>query len=101
MRVNREGKLVPYAKCRGKQKVREALVAEMLKRAGKGPDYDGLCYMSQSACRDEAETLASMIEKAMPKLAGKIRIYDIGTVIGSHTGPGTVAVFFTGKEKEE
>ena len=101
MRVNREGKLVPYAKCRGKQKVREALVAEMLKRAEKGPDYDGLCYMSQSACRDEAETLASMIEKAMPKLAGKIRIYDIGTVIGSHTGPGTVAVFFTGKEKEE
>ena len=101
MRVNREGKLVPYAKCRGKQKVREALVAEMLKRAEGGPDYDGLCYMSQSACRDEAETLAAMIEKAMPKLAGKIRIYDIGTVIGSHTGPGTVAVFFTGKEKEE
>ena len=77
------------------------LVAEMLKRAEGGPDYDGLCYMSQSACRDEAETLAAMIEKAMPKLAGKIRIYDIGTVIGSHTGPGTVAVFFTGKEKEE
>ena len=101
MRVNREGKLVPYAKCRGKQKVREALVAEMLKRAEGGPDYDGLCYLSQSACRDEAETLAAMIEKAMPKLAGKIRIYDIGTVIGSHTGPGTVAVFFTGKEKEE
>ena len=100
MRVDREGKLVPYAKCRGKRRVQEAPVSEMLARAQGGSAYEGYCYMSQSDCRGEAEELAGRIEAAFPGLSGKIRIYDIGTVIGSHTGPGTVAVFFVGKEKE-
>ena len=33
------------------------------------------------------------------KLNGKVEIYSIGTTIGSHTGPGTVALFFWGKER--
>ena len=39
---------------------------------------------------------ASALEKAMPNLKGKIKIFDIGTIIASHCGPGTVAVFFFG-----
>lgn len=100
MRVNAEGKLVPHAKCRGKKKVREAAVQQMLALADGGADYDGYCYISQSDCMDEAKTLAGMLEEKMPKLKGKIKFFDIGTVIGSHTGPGTTALFFCGKDKE-
>ena len=100
LRVNREGKLVPFAKCRGKRRVREAMVERVLSCAEGGKAYTGELYISQSACMEEARAVAGMIETAVPGLKGRIRFFDIGTVIGSHTGPGTVAVFFFGKEKE-
>ena len=39
-------------------------------------------------------------EKTFPQMAGKVEIYNIGTVIGSHTGPGTIALFFWGNKKD-
>lgn len=101
LRINKAGKLVPFAKCRGKRRVREAIVERVLSCAEGGKDYAGELYISQSACLDEARAAAEMIEAAVPGLKGKIKFFNIGTVIGSHTGPGTVAVFFFGKEKEQ
>ncbi|MDO4266298.1 MAG: DegV family protein [Eubacteriales bacterium] len=101
LRLNLEGKLVPYAKCRGKKKAREAVVERMLAMAENGRDYDGYCYISHSLCEDEANAARELIEENFPKLKGKIRFFYIGTVIGSHTGPGLVATFFYGKNKEE
>jgi fatty acid-binding protein DegV len=40
-----------------------------------------------------------MVENLFPKLNGKVMINSVGTVIGSHTGPGTVALFFVGDER--
>jgi fatty acid-binding protein DegV len=40
-----------------------------------------------------------MVEEAFPKLKGKTKIFDIGTVIGSHTGPGTAVVYYWGDER--
>ena len=45
------------------------------------------------------ETTVNAMEERFPKLKGKIRLCDIGTIIGSHSGPGTVAVFFMGDER--
>ena len=45
------------------------------------------------------EQLAEMIEKEFPKLNGKVEIYPIGATIGSHTGPGTISIFFWGDER--
>lgn len=45
--------------------------------------------------------LITAIEKRFPQLKGMIRLCDIGTIIGSHAGPGTVAVFFMGDERPE
>lgn len=101
MRINRAGKLVPYQKCRGKRRVREALLERALSCAENGAGYDGLLYISHSDCMDEAKACAALLEERMPALAGKIRFFSIGTVIGSHTGPGTVAVFFFGAEKQD
>ena len=42
-----------------------------------------------------------VIEKKFPKLNGKVEIYSVGTTIGSHTGPGTVALFFWGDERKD
>ena len=100
LRVNQEGKLVPFAKCRGKKRAREAVAERVLSCAENGKNYDGELYISQSDCMDEAEAAAELIEAAVPALRGKIKFYNIGTVIGSHTGPGMVAVFFFGKEKD-
>jgi fatty acid-binding protein DegV len=49
---------------------------------------------------EDAKELANQIEEKFPNLKGKIVINNIGTTIGSHTGPGTVALFFMGKKRE-
>ena len=56
--------------------------------------------MSQSACYEDARKVADMIEERFPNLKGNVMINDIGTTIGSHTGPGTVALFFWGTKRE-
>ena len=50
---------------------------------------------------EEKKAVADLIESKFPKLNGKVLINSIGTTIGSHTGPGTVALFFWGKERTE
>ncbi len=88
------GRLTPRMKIRSKKKVKEKIVEQMLAYAENGKDYSGKCYISQSACYDDAKDVADMVEAAFPKLNGKVEINYVGTLIGSHTGPGTVALFF-------
>ena len=52
-----------------------------------------------STCREDAEEVARLIGEQIPALKGNIAINNIGTVIGSHTGPGTVALFFMGDKR--
>lgn len=100
LNVNNEGKLIVREKVRTKRKVIKEIVAKMEETARDGLDYDGKCYISQSACYEDARAVADLIESKFPKLDGRVEINNIGTVIGSHTGPGTVALFFWGKERE-
>ena len=88
------GRLIPRFKIRTKRKVIQAIVEKMEEYADGGLDYSGKCYISQSACREDARAVADMIEERFPKLNGKVEINYVGTTIGSHTGPGTVALFF-------
>lgn len=99
LNVDFEGKLIPRQKVRTKKKVIQAIVGKMEENAKDGLDYSGKCYISQSACLEDAQAVAKLIEEKFPKLNGKVEIYSIGTTIGSHTGPGTVALFFWGKER--
>lgn len=100
LNVDRAGKLVPRYKIRTKKKVIEAIVNQMEQHAQYGLDYSGKCYISQSACMEDAKAVAKLVESRFPKLNGKVEINHIGTTIGSHTGPGTVALFFWGDERE-
>lgn len=99
LNVSFEGKLIPRFKLRGKKKVIEAMVKQMEECAEGGLDYSGKVYISHSACLEDAQEVAKMIEERFLKLDGNVQFYNIGTTIGSHTGPGTVALFFWGKER--
>jgi len=95
------GRLIPRYKIRTKKKVFKATVDKMEELADDGLDYSGKCYMCQSACMEDAKEVARLIEERFPKLNGKVLINNIGTTIGSHTGPGTVSIFFWGKKRED
>lgn len=99
MNVSFEGKLVPRKKIRGKKTVIKEVVKTMEEHAAGGTDYNGECYISHSACIEDANDVKSLIEEKFPNLKGKVLINDIGAVIGSHTGKGTVALFFMGDKR--
>lgn len=99
LNVDFEGKLIARQKVRTKKKVMSTIVDKMEENAVDGIDYSGKCYISQSDCLEDAKMVAELVEKRFPKLNGTVEITSIGTTIGSHTGPGTVAMFFWGKER--
>ncbi len=100
LNVDGEGKLIPREKIRGKRRVIQQIVKKMEEHAQNGTEYSGKCYISESACMEDAEAVAKLVEERFPKLNGRVEINSIGTTIGSHTGPGTVALFFWGDERE-
>ena len=99
MNVDYRGRLIPREKIRTKKRAIEEMVKTCMERIEGGAGYTGKVCLSQSACRDDAQAVADALVERMPQLAGKISINDIGTVIGSHTGPGTVALFFMGDKR--
>lgn len=101
LNVNSEGKLIPREKIRTKKRAIVEITKKMEQFAQDGLEYADKCYISNSACEEDAKQVAALIEEMFPKLNGKVLINSIGTTIGSHTGPGTVALFFWGSEREE
>lgn len=99
LNVDYEGRLIPREKIRGKKRVIQKCLDKMVQHAENGKDYAGRCYISQSACYEDARELADCIEETFPNLKDKVEIFNIGTTIGSHTGPGTVALFFKGDKR--
>ncbi len=99
LNVSNEGKLIPRYKIRTKRKVIEATVKRMEELADNRLDYSGKVFISNSDCYEDARAVADLVESKFPKLADKVLINSIGTTIGSHTGPGTVALFFWGDER--
>lgn len=99
LHMNVEGKLIPFQKARGKKKVKEATVEKMIEHAKGGLSYSDRCFISHSDCLEDALEVKEMIKEKFKNIKGDIEIYDIGTVIGSHSGPGTVAVYFWGDKR--
>ena len=99
LNVSNTGKLIHREKIRTKPKVIKAIVDKMEEFAKDGLEYSGKCYISNSACFEDARAVADLIEERFPSLNGKVLINSVGTTIGSHTGPGTVALFFWGKPR--
>ena len=99
LNMDNVGKLKPREKIRGKKKVVQRIVEMMVIHAEEGVAYDGKCYICHSVCTEDAKVVAALAEAKFPNLQGKVEIYPIGATIGSHTGPGTLALFFWGDKR--
>jgi DegV family protein with EDD domain len=101
LNMSDDGKLIPRKKIRSKKRVIEEIVHRMEVHADNGTDYSGKCFISNSACYDDARKVADLVEENFSRLNGSVMINSVGTVIGSHTGPGTVALFFVGDRRQD
>lgn len=99
LHVDAKGKLVPQSKIRGKANAIKAIANCMVENAENGKEYNGKCFISNSACIEDANAVSDLIMENFKNLDGKPQIFSIGTTIGAHTGPGTVALFFWGNER--
>ncbi len=101
LNMNYDGKLTPRKNIRSKNRVIKEIVHMMEIHAKDGIEYSGKCFISNSACYEDARKVADLVEERFPLLNGRVMINSVGTVIGSHTGPGTVALFFIGDKRED
>ena len=92
------GAIIAYSKVRGKKAAVAETVRAMERHAVNGKNYDGKCFICHANCLEDAEITRRAVLDNFPNLK-EVRICDIGTIIASHCGPGTVAVFFMGDER--
>ncbi len=100
MRLDDGGRIIAYDKVRGKKNAIKRTLDTMEEHAQGGRDYSGKCFICHSNCPKDAEDTRRAVQERFPKISEEIRICDIGTIIASHCGPGTVAVFFHGDERK-
>lgn len=99
MRLDDTGHIIAYDKARGKKRAIQRTIQEMEKHAENGLQYSGKCWICHSNSLADAQETKEAIRQRFPNISEDIRICDIGTIIASHCGPGTVAVFFFGDER--
>jgi DegV family protein with EDD domain len=95
MHVDNDGHLINVEKARGRSTAIKALV-EKMKATAIEPKTQTV-YISHGDCYDDAKKLADMIERELG--VKDILIGYVGPVIGAHSGPGTLAVFFLASER--
>ena len=95
LHVDDEGHLINIGKTRGRKKSLDALVDRMEKYAVNPADQE--IYISHGDCLEDAEYVANQIKERMGVTKFMIRILD--PVIGAHSGPGTVAIFYYGEHR--
>lgn len=93
LHVDNEGHLTSFAKVISRKKSINALAEKTATKKNSLTDKIFICHAN---CLDEATIVQALIEE---KLKIKAEIMDLGYVIGCHSGPGTLAVFFTSNER--
>ena len=93
LHVDDEGHLIPVSKVRG----RKASVKALLDKMDELVEDPSVVFISHGDCEEEAIGLGEAIKAKYP--VEKLEINYVGPVIGNHSGPGTLALFFQGKHK--
>ena len=98
MHVDEEGHLVPHGKVRGRRQSLDALVASMGEKLT--PEYENpYVFISHGDAEEDAKYVAEQVKK---KHGLKCEVMNtIGQIIGTHSGPGTIALFFLGRDRIE
>ena len=97
MHTNKEGKIVAYAKAMSEIKATQKMLNEIDVTIHNGSEYDGKLWVGHSNYIGTANKVVEQLRIAYPK--ANVQLFDIGPVIASHCGPGTVAVFYMGKAR--
>lgn len=98
MRLDDKGKMVAYDKVRGKKNAIKKIVDQMVIHAGV--NYNGKCFIAHANCLEDGKETETEVVRRLPQLEGKIKMFEIGTIISSHCGPGTVSLYFFGDERQ-
>lgn len=96
LHVDDEGRLINVSKARGRRASLDALVSKAGELATE-PAAQKLMLISHSDCETDAQYVADQIKEKYG--VQRIELNNIGPVIGSHTGPGCVALFFLGEHR--
>ena len=99
LNVDVDGKLMARSKHGGKKRVIRAAADKVLSLIDDRENYTGKIFISNAQCFEDAKEVSNILEAALPKMNGPVQHFSIGNLIGSHTGPGTVAIFFWGDER--
>lgn len=95
LQMDSEGHLVKAATARGRKKAIEALADKYTELSCE--EKNTPIFISHAQCREDAELLADILKQRHG--VNVTLITEIGPVIGSHAGPGTIALFFIGKHR--
>jgi DegV family protein with EDD domain len=95
LHVDNEGRLIPVSKIKGRKKSLSELVERMKQTCVNS--YEQTIFIGHSNSYDDAVFLKDLILEQFK--VKDIQIMDIGAIIGSHTGCGTIALFFFGTER--
>ena len=95
LHVDDEGHLINIAKARGRRASLKALVDKMEQTAIDAGDQ--VVFISHGDCLEDAQLVAQMVKERMG--VREVYLNHIGPVIGAHAGPGTVALFYVGRER--
>lgn len=97
LKLNDEGNLVPIEKVRGRKQSIQTLLRHMEEQVGGFLKENDTIYISHGDCIEDAQYLAELVKEKFGIV--KTMINHIGPVIGSHAGPGALALSFMGESK--
>ena len=97
MHLDANGKVVAYAKVMSETKAIAKTLEEISSRIDNGSEYDGKIWIGHSDYIYCANKVVEELKKAYPKAS--IKVFDIGPVVASHCGPGTLSVYFWGASR--
>ncbi len=92
--IDGDGRLTKIFKVRGRKHAIEALADKLSEMV---LDKEGTVYISHGDCMDDVALLEEMLKEKCGVTVDLVA--DVGPVIGAHCGPGTLALFFIGKER--
>lgn len=96
LHVNEEGRLIPVGKVRGRKKSLNALVDKIDTYMGSYKNETDVVFLGHGDCPEDAQYVA---DKVKEKCGLDVWINTICPTIGTHSGPGTVALFFMGEKR--
>ncbi len=99
MNVDREGRLQAREKIRTKKRAMETALHVMEAHCTDGRNHSSRVFVSGADCKEDLDSMTLRLRELFPK--AEVIEGNIGTTIGSHTGPGLIALFFEGDERED